>query len=49
VVFETVIPRSTKLAEAPSFGKTIIHYDKYSTGTAAYEVLAEELMKRLWN
>jgi chromosome partitioning protein len=49
VVFETVIPRSTKLAEAPSFGKPIIHYDKYSTGTAAYEVLAEELMKRLWN
>jgi chromosome partitioning protein len=47
LVFETVIPRSTKLAEAPSFGKPIIHYDKYSTGTAAYEVLAEELMKRL--
>ena len=47
VVFETVIPRSTKLAEAPSFGKPIIYYDKYSTGTAAYEVLAEEFMKRL--
>ena len=34
-VFETVIPRSTRLAEAPSFGKPIIHYDKYSTGAAA--------------
>jgi chromosome partitioning protein len=46
-VFETVIPRSTKLAEAPSFGKPIIHYDKYSTGSAAYEVLAVEFLKRL--
>ena len=47
-VFETVIPRSTKLAEAPSFGKPIIHYDKYSASAAAYEVLCEEVMKRLF-
>jgi len=46
-VFETVIPRSTKLAEAPSFGKPIIHYDKYSAGAAAYEVLAQEVLQRL--
>lgn len=46
-VFETVIPRTTRLAEAPSFGKPIIHYDKYSAGAAAYEVLAEEVLKRL--
>lgn len=46
-VFETMIPRSTKLAEAPSFGKPIIHYDKYSAGAAAYEVLAQELLKRI--
>ncbi len=46
-VFETVIPRSTKLAEAPSFGKPIIHYDKYSAGSAAYEVLAQEVLERL--
>lgn len=46
-VFETVIPRSTKLAEAPSFGKPIIHYDKYSASAAAYEVLAAEVSKRL--
>jgi chromosome partitioning protein len=46
-VFETMIPRSTKLAEAPSFGKPIIHYDKYSAGAAAYEVLAQEVLKRL--
>ena len=46
-VFDTVIPRTTRLAEAPSFGKPIIHYDKYSAGSAAYEVLAEEVVKRL--
>ncbi len=46
-VFETVIPRSTKLAEAPSFGKPIIHYDKYSASAAAYEVFAVEVLKRL--
>ena len=46
-VFETVIPRSTRLAEAPSFGKPIIHYDKYSAGAAAYELLAQEVLARL--
>jgi chromosome partitioning protein len=46
-VFETVIPRTTKLAEAPSFGKPIIHYDKYSSGSAAYELLAQEVLVRL--
>jgi chromosome partitioning protein len=45
-VFETVIPRGTKLAEAPSFGKPIIHYDKYSSGSAAYELLAQEVLER---
>jgi chromosome partitioning protein len=46
-VFETVIPRTTRLAEAPSFGKPIIYYDKYSAGAAAYEVLTQDLVKRL--
>ena len=46
-VFETVIPRSTKLAEAPSFGKPIIHYDKYSASAAAYDVFAQEFATRL--
>jgi chromosome partitioning protein len=46
-VFETLIPRSTRLAEAPSFGKPIIHYDKYSSGAAAYDVLAQEFVTRL--
>ncbi len=46
-VFETVIPRTTKLAEAPSFGQPIIQYDKYSAGSAAYELLAQEFLARL--
>ena len=46
-VFETVIPRTTKLAEAPSFGKPIMYYDPYSPATAAYELLAQELLKRI--
>jgi chromosome partitioning protein len=46
-VFDTVIPRTTRLAEAPSFGKPIIYYDKYSAGAAAYEVLTLEVLARL--
>jgi len=47
LVFETVIPRATRLAEAPSFGKPIIHYDKYSAGAAAYQLLAQEILAKL--
>jgi chromosome partitioning protein len=46
-VFETVIPRTTRLAEAPSHGKPIIYYDKYSAGAAAYELLTQEVLQRL--
>ena len=46
-VFETEIPRTTRLAEAPSHGQPIIYYDKYSSGSAAYEVLAQEVIVRL--
>ena len=46
-VFETLIPRTTRLAEAPSLGKPIIYYDKYSTGAAAYQLLAQEIIARL--
>jgi chromosome partitioning protein len=46
-VFETVIPRTTRLAEAPSFGKPINHYDKYSSGSAAYQLLAQEVLARM--
>jgi chromosome partitioning protein len=45
-VFETVIPRNVRLAEAPSFGKPIILYDVASVGAQAYVKVAEELMGR---
>jgi chromosome partitioning protein len=45
-VFETVIPRNVRLAEAPSFGKTIMHYDKWSKGARSYKALAKEVEKR---
>ena len=45
-VFDTVIPRNVRLAEAPSFGKPIILYDVASIGAQAYVKVAEELMQR---
>jgi chromosome partitioning protein len=45
-VYETVIPRNIRLAEAPSFGKPIATYDKHSRGAEAYERLAKEFLKR---
>lgn len=45
-VFETVIPRNVRLAEAPSFGKPIILYDIGSVGAKAYLSAAKELIKR---
>lgn len=43
-IFDTIIPRNVKLAEAPSFGKVIMHYDKFSRGAAAYSALADEVL-----
>jgi chromosome partitioning protein len=43
-VFETLIPRSTRLSEAPSFGKPIILYDIRSAGAEAYLSLAKEVI-----
>lgn len=43
-VFESIIPRNTELAEAPSVGKTILEYDRNSRGAKAYEFLSEELL-----
>jgi chromosome partitioning protein len=45
-VFETVIPRNIRLAEAPSFGKPIISYDVASVGAQAYLSLAKEVLQR---
>jgi len=43
-VFETVIPRNVRLAEAPSFGQPILFYDPTSSGSLAYESLAREVL-----
>ena len=43
-VFESVIPRCVKLAEAPSFGQTIIQYNPHSKGAKSYRQLAEEII-----
>ncbi|MGA1367173.1 MAG: ParA family protein [Blastocatellia bacterium] len=44
-VFETVVPRNIKLAEAPSYGKPIILYDIKSRGAESYMNLAKEVME----
>ncbi|PKM88747.1 chromosome partitioning protein ParA [Candidatus Falkowbacteria bacterium HGW-Falkowbacteria-2] len=43
-VFESLIPRSVKLAEAPSFGRSILHYDPKSSGAKAYLNLSQEVI-----
>ncbi|NLI98987.1 ParA family protein [bacterium] len=45
-VFVTMIPRNVRLAEAPSFGQTILHYDINSRGAQAYLELASEVISR---
>ncbi|MCF7687153.1 MAG: ParA family protein [Cephaloticoccus sp.] len=45
-IFNTVIPRTVRLSEAPSFGKTIFDYDKSSPGATAYRNLADEVAAR---
>lgn len=44
-IFESIIPRSVKLAEAPKFGKTIFQYAPESKAARAYEMVAEEIIK----
>ncbi|MEI7838837.1 MAG: ParA family protein [bacterium] len=46
-VFETIIPRNIRLAEAPSFGKAIYDHDKWSKGARAYKQLAKEVIDRV--
>jgi chromosome partitioning protein len=43
-VYRTVIPRNVRLAEAPSHGQPILQYDRLSSGSAAYMVLASEFL-----
>jgi len=45
-VFQTIIPRTVRLGEAPSYGETILSYAPDSAGALAYRALADELIKR---
>ncbi|MBT3418751.1 MAG: ParA family protein [Candidatus Magasanikbacteria bacterium] len=45
-IFRSVIPRNVRLAEAPSFGKSIFHYDPKGKGARAYERLAREILEK---
>jgi chromosome partitioning protein len=46
LVFETTVPRSVRLAEAPSYGMPAIRYDRHSAGAEAYWKVAMELVER---
>lgn len=45
-VFRTMIPRNARLAEAPSYGKSVIEYEERSKGSVAYKMLATEIIDR---
>ncbi len=45
-IFQTVIPRTVRLSEAPSFGQTIFAYDRHGPGATAYHSLAKEVAER---
>jgi chromosome partitioning protein len=46
LLYKTVIPRSVRLAEAPSHGKPIIEYEPTGLGSTAYKALADEFLAR---
>jgi len=45
-VYETIIPRNVRLAEAPSYGMPVYYYDKYCAGASAYRYLAKEVIRK---
>ena len=45
-LFRTVIPRNVRLAEAPSYGKPVLQYDRHCVGSKAYLALAGEVLRR---
>lgn len=46
-VYQTIVPRNVRLAEAPSYGKPVIAFDKNSRGAQAYTALAKEILERV--
>jgi len=48
-VYTTVIPRSVRLSEAPSYGQAIIDFDPRSIGSKVYSELAQEVLKQYGN
>ena len=46
-IFKTIIPRTIRLGEAPSFGQSILVYDSNGVGAQSYRKLARELLARL--
>jgi len=46
-LFKTIIPRNVRLAEAPSYGRTIYEHDRWSKGARAYKALAREVKESL--
>jgi chromosome partitioning protein len=46
LLFDSVIPRNVRVAEAPSFGKPVTHHDPHSAGAGAYFELAKEVALR---
>ena len=46
LIFETIIPRSVRMSEAPSYGRSILDYDPASRGATAYRALAQEVISR---
>lgn len=46
-VYRVAIPRNVRLAEAPSYGMSVLHYDKASKGAIAYLALAGEIVRKL--
>ena len=45
-LFTAVVPRNIRLAESPSYGRTIFEHDKWSKGARAYKAVAKEVQKR---
>ena len=46
-VYQTIVPRNVRLAEAPSYGKPVNAFDKNSKGAQAYNALAQEILERV--